>query len=93
MNKLFFIMHENKREYADIVSRLIALCNQNGFLYAFEPWILQALPQIQNTIDPENADVICAFGGDGTLLRAGSAAIEMKRPLLGINLGRVGFLT
>ena len=42
-----------------------------------------------------NADVVIAFGGDGTLLDAASAVAHAggEAPLIGINLGRLGFLT
>ena len=38
-------------------------------------------------------DVLVTVGGDGTLLRAAAAAAEAAVPLLGVNLGRLGFLT
>ncbi len=38
-------------------------------------------------------DVIITIGGDGTLLSIGNIAAENKKPVLGINTGRVGFLT
>ncbi len=40
----------------------------------------------------EGAELVFALGGDGTLLRAAELARPAKAPLLGINLGRVGFL-
>lgn len=40
----------------------------------------------------EGAEMVFALGGDGTLLRAAELARPAKVPLLGINLGRVGFL-
>ena len=38
------------------------------------------------------AELVFALGGDGTLLRAAELARPAKVPLLGINLGKVGFL-
>ena len=40
-----------------------------------------------------HADVIVCLGGDGTLLRGVQYALDWQAALLGINLGRVGFLT
>jgi len=39
-----------------------------------------------------NRDLIIAVGGDGTLLRAAQLAFPRNVPLLGVNLGRLGFL-
>ena len=38
-------------------------------------------------------DAAVVFGGDGTLLRANALAVRCNLPLLGVNVGRVGFLT
>jgi NAD+ kinase len=38
-------------------------------------------------------DALLVLGGDGTFLRAASAVIEVDVPLLGINVGKVGFLS
>ncbi|WP_165492269.1 NAD(+)/NADH kinase [Egibacter rhizosphaerae] len=41
----------------------------------------------------EGLDLIVAFGGDGTLLRAAYLARDQGVPLFGVNLGRLGFLS
>lgn len=39
-----------------------------------------------------DVEMVLAIGGDGTLLRAAEAARPLGVPVLGVNLGRVGFL-
>lgn len=41
----------------------------------------------------EGAELVIVLGGDGTLLRAADLARPAGVPVLGVNLGRVGFLT
>ncbi len=38
-------------------------------------------------------DLLIALGGDGTMLRAGHIGADSQVPILGINMGRYGFLT
>ena len=42
---------------------------------------------------PQRMDCILVFGGDGTILRAKNLALQSNAPLLGINLGYLGFLS
>jgi NAD+ kinase len=42
--------------------------------------------------DPAGAELVIVLGGDGTLLRAAELARPAGTPLLGVNLGHVGFL-
>jgi len=39
-----------------------------------------------------DADMIISFGGDGTILRTARDSVGTGIPILGVNLGKVGFL-
>ena len=41
----------------------------------------------------KNIDLLVVFGGDGTLLNSARQYLEYEIPILGINMGNVGFLT
>ncbi len=42
---------------------------------------------------PDDIDCVLALGGDGTLLKVAREMFEKRIPVLGINLGTLGFLT
>lgn len=43
--------------------------------------------------DIPTTELVVCIGGDGTVLRAASLAVPHRVPLLGVNMGRLGFLT
>lgn len=49
--------------------------------------------RIDLKIKSGEADLVVALGGDGTMLRAGNLCAPYGLPVLGINMGRFGFLT
>lgn len=40
-----------------------------------------------------NADCMIVLGGDGTVLRAARETVEMNIPIIGVNLGTLGYMT
>ncbi len=40
-----------------------------------------------------NVDIVFIVGGDGTILRAAKHAVKFDKPIIGINAGRMGFLS
>jgi NAD+ kinase len=57
------------------------------------PESVQALVDLADPVDPlDAAELVVVLGGDGTILRAAEVARGSNVPLLGVNLGKVGFL-
>jgi NAD+ kinase len=69
-------------------------------LAAERGWTLSADPELALLtagsvahLDPDAIDLLVTFGGDGTLLRGARLLQGRNVPILGVNFGRVGFLT
>ncbi len=53
----------------------------------------ELFPDFVKSIEKHKLDCILSFGGDGTFLRASQLSLEYNVPLMGINLGKLGFLS
>ena len=69
--------------------------------YSTDEGLFDELPagQRPHRVDPQDvsdaargAEIVLVLGGDGTLLRAAELARHARVPMLGVNLGHVGFL-
>jgi NAD+ kinase len=61
--------------------------------WGFTPFIERVNnPSLQTQVAEGCFDLMITLGGDGTMLRAGHLCAPVGLPLLGINLGRFGFL-
>ena len=79
------------------VGTVINKFNDQAVLYAAE--ICSVLESKGITVlkeeempESKEADLILAFGGDGTILRAAQYALNKETPVLGLDFGRLGFL-
>jgi NAD+ kinase len=85
-----------KREnLLELIHKLQAEYNLN--FYGFESQKEFLLPALKEILPDDDIDIkldcILVFGGDGTILRAKDIALKTKAPILGINLGYLGFLS
>lgn len=74
---------------------LIEILNKKGISYSISTNIETSI--IKNAIPlndlSKDSDVVIAFGGDGTMLNVISYIDDKAIPILGVNLGKIGFLT
>ncbi len=84
-------------EIADAVAVIIGRCAVAGVRVICGTELAQAVsdsdPGLAAADLVREADVVVALGGDGTMLQAARAIGDSCRPLLGINLGSLGYLT
>lgn len=72
------------------------LLNENAEVYTLESEILNNLHSTK-TFDThselvKNCDVLLTIGGDGTIIHCAKHAAQFSKPILGINLGRLGYV-
>ncbi len=71
-----------------------AVARDFGASVAVEPKLAGIVPGVDTVdVERERIDLLVSLGGDGTLLRAARSVFDRDIPVLGINLGSLGFLT
>ena len=87
-NLIGFIYKENSTRALDLVTSIIG-----DFELENRSWILSSPELDKDNTQLASTSVIIVVGGDGTILKIAGISAVHNIPILGINLGRVGFMT
>ena len=97
MKAAYILMHQSKPNASELARRLVDALHHADISVAAEPWLYALCADENGSLfdgcTPNGCDSIISVGGDGTLLRANALALQLQLPVLGVNIGRVGFLT
>jgi NAD+ kinase len=89
VRRIGFAYNPTKEDAVELSARATGWCAVRGIeswavASGDTPALLAALPGV---------DVLVVLGGDGTFLRAARAVAETQVPIVGVNLGKIGFLS
>lgn len=101
MRSVLLVVHTGRSDIRELARHLISRLNDLGFEVRISPTEaaevaeggeLSPVSLLDASQIAKDAEVALVLGGDGTFLRAAEYARHAGIPLLGVNLGHVGFL-
>lgn len=98
--RILLVAHPRRREAHDLAGGVVRRLHQEGIEVVILPDEAAAVDlaeshdiTLANPAEPaEGCELVCVLGGDGTILRGAELSRGSGAPLLGVNLGHVGFL-
>jgi len=87
-----------KPRFEQEVTAFLKILRGRGISFVYDdenPNLIEFKPgeRVPHTLVGKHSDLVISFGGDGTLLRTAAAVAPHGKPILGVNLGTLGYLT
>ena len=89
VTRIGFAYNPTSEDALELRERAAGWCRMHGV----EQWAAPAGETADNLDELRRTDALVVLGGDGTFLRAAQSIAEVDVPIIGINLGKVGFLS
>ena len=83
----------NNNSALDSMISCILSCESNLYVDESSDYKNENVQVLSHKDLVEKVDLIIVFGGDGTLLNSARQYLDSQIPILGVNMGNVGFLT
>jgi NAD+ kinase len=85
VSRVAFVVHEGRDQAVETAKELRGELEREG--------VSTSVARTPDDVREDPPDLVVSVGGDGTFLRAAYVAAEAESPVLGVKVGRLGFLT